>query len=821
MQTMDDGVSLAYTLYTPDGAAPTGGWPGVVVLHGLGGTRGSVAEISTGFADAGYAVLAYDARGHGASGGVVTLAGPREVADLRAVRNAFAARPNVSDTKIGAWGISYGGGQIWNALAAGVPFAAAEVVETWTSLYDALWPQNLARSGIVAGFATSVAARSPLIAGLRDAAVQSTDPAAIRQLTTERSALAKAGSIRTPMYLFQGRVDFAFDISQATRAYARLAGPKRLYVGTFGHPPSTFPGPDIAFVRSEGRAWFDAYLKGAGADLKPQVTIGSQNGRKTTFAAPAEDADADVHARGPLRAQRRRRRHPPDRAAPRGARELGRRHSDRHRSEACELSATRRQRPRRPESHCPRGSAPEGRRQPSHACELLRLRPTRRAPPRERRRSVAGRTVRLPGVPGLRLGDDRADHAQALNAGETRLRMKRVALLLGLVLASTAGAAATADPGVTAKKIVLGGTVPLSGEASAFGSVGPGAKAYFAYVNAKGGVHGRKIDYRFYDDAYDPVKTVQQTRRLVEQDKVFAIFNSVGTANNKAIQPYLNQRKVPQLFVGDGAQATSQPARYPWTMGFLQSYVGEGAVYGRNLAKTRKGAKIGVLFQNDDLGRDMTKGLERAIAGKGPQIVAKESYEYTDTDVSSQIASLKAAGADTFMLFATPKFAIQGFAAANKLGWKPQVYVASVSIEPNIMAIARLNAPQLTNGALSVAFVKNPNDPIWAKDPALKLYRTIMKRYLPSGKPSDVYNWYGMTVAWTMVETLERAGKNPTRASLLRAAQTLNVSNNPFLLPGIALKTSRTRYFPLDKVYLYRFDNRQWVKASPLLDARG
>ena len=399
--------------------------------------------------------------------------------------------------------------------------------------------------------------------------------------------------------------------------------------------------------------------------------------------------------------------------------------------------------------------------------------------------------------------------------------MKRIALLLWLVLASTAGAAATADPGVSAKKIVLGGTVPLSGEASAFGSVGPGAKAYFAYVNAKGGVHGRKIDYRFYDDAYDPVQTVQLTRRLVEQDKVFAIFNSVGTANNKAIQPYLNQRKVPQLFVGDGAQATSQPARYPWTMGFLQSYVGEGAVYGRNLAKTRKGAKIGVLFQNDDLGKDMTKGLERAIAGKGPQIVAKESYEYTDTDVSSQIASLKAAGADTFMLFATPKFAIQGFAAANRLGWKPQVYVASVSIEPNIMAIARLNAPQLTNGALSVAFVKNPNDPIWAKDPALKLYRTIMKRYLPSGKPSDVYNWYGMTVAWTMVETLERAGKNPTRASLLRAAQTLNVSNNPFLLPGISLKTSRTRYFPLDKVYLYRFDNRQWVKASPLLDARG
>ena len=399
--------------------------------------------------------------------------------------------------------------------------------------------------------------------------------------------------------------------------------------------------------------------------------------------------------------------------------------------------------------------------------------------------------------------------------------MKRAALLLALVLASTTGAASTADPGVTAKTILLGGTVPLSGEASAFGSVAPGAKAYFDYVNTKGGVHGRKIKYLYYDDMYNPVQTVQLTRKLVEQDKVFAIFNSVGTANNAAIQPYLNQRKVPQLFVGDGAQAVSQPARYPWTMGFLQSYVGEGAVYGRHLAQTRKSAKLAVLFENTDLGTDLTKGLERWIAGKGPQIVAKESYEYTDADVSSQVARLKASGADTFMLFATPKFAIQGFAAAHRLGWKPQVYVSSISIEPGIMAIARLNAPELTKGALSVAFVKNPNDPIWAKDPALALYRKIMKRHYPRGKPSDVYNWYGMTVAWTMVETLRKAGKTPTRASLLRAAQSLNLAGNPFLLPGIVLKTSKTRYFPLDKVYLYRYDNRQWVKASSLLDARG
>ena len=399
--------------------------------------------------------------------------------------------------------------------------------------------------------------------------------------------------------------------------------------------------------------------------------------------------------------------------------------------------------------------------------------------------------------------------------------MKRAALLLALLLASTAGAATTADPGITAKRILIGGTVPLSGEAAAFGAVGPGAKAYFDYVNSKGGVNGRRIEYRYYDDRYDQNLTRQLTARLVEQDKVFAIFNSVGTAQNAIIQPYLNARKVPQLFVGDGSQAVSQPGKYPWTMGFLQSYLGEGAVYGRHLARTDKSARIAVLYENTALGQDMTKGLERWIAGKGPKVVAKESYEYLDTTVSSQVAALKASGADTLMLFATPKFFLQALGAAKALGWKPKLYVASISIEPTIMSLARSISAELTKGALSVAFVKNPNDPVWRKDAAVALYRAIMKRHHPRGKPSDVYNWYGMTVAWTMVETLKRAGTTPTRASLLRAAQNLNLANNPFLLPGVALKTTRTRYFPLDRVYLYRYDNRQWVKASSLLDARG
>ena len=253
---------------------------------------------------------------------------------------------------------------------------------------------------------------------------------------------------------------------------------------------------------------------------------------------------------------------------------------------------------------------------------------------------------------------------------------------------------------MTATTILIGGTVPLSGEAAAFGTVGPGAKAYFDYVNSKGGVNGRKIEYRYYDDAYNPAQTVQQTRRLVEQDGVFAIFNAVGTANNLAIRDYLNAQKVPQLFAGDGSQALGgASARYPWTVGFLPSYRGEGAVLGRDLVRTAPKARVAVLLESTELGKDLTRGLSRAIAGKGPRIVASEPYELTSTDVVAQVAKLKASGADTLMLFATPKFMIQAVVATQKLGWKPRLYLASVSIEPTIMAIARANAPQLTRGA--------------------------------------------------------------------------------------------------------------------------
>jgi predicted acyl esterase len=277
---MDDGVQLSTAVQLPPGTAPAGGWPGAIVLHGLGGNKGTVAQVAQYFVAHGYAVLSYDARGHGASGGNVELAGPREVADLRALFQRFAALPEVSDTKIGCWGISYGGGECWNGAAAGIPFGALDVVETWTNLYTALWPGNVAKSGIVLGFAKTVEARSPLIQEFESDAVHSTNMSAIRTLVAPRSSLPRLGSVSAPVYMFQGRVDYAFDVTQATEAFTRLRGPHKLYVGLFGHNPSTFPAADVDYVLSQGVAWFDRFLKGTQNGVeKPGTTIALGGGK--------------------------------------------------------------------------------------------------------------------------------------------------------------------------------------------------------------------------------------------------------------------------------------------------------------------------------------------------------------------------------------------------------------------------------------------------------------------------------------------------------------------------------------------------------------
>jgi branched-chain amino acid transport system substrate-binding protein len=400
-------------------------------------------------------------------------------------------------------------------------------------------------------------------------------------------------------------------------------------------------------------------------------------------------------------------------------------------------------------------------------------------------------------------------------------RVAAAAALLALLVLPSAAARPFDEPGITATTVLLGSTVPLSGPAAAFGAVAPGAKAYFDYVNARGGVNGRKIDFKYYDDAYDPARTVQLTRQLVQDDGVFAIFGSVGTANNLAVRPFLNGLKIPQLFVGDGSIDIAQPKRFPWTVPYLPSYLGEGAMYGRNLARTRPKARIAVLVESSPLGEALLAGLKRGLAGKG-RIAATQRHEATDVDVNAQIAALRGSKADTLLLFSTPAYVIQAFIQLNKLGWHPQVFVNSISIEPTVMRTATLSTnARTTTGAISMAWLKDPTNPRWAQDRGVKLYKTIMARHYPSGRLADVYNYAGMAFAFTMVDALRKAGRDLTRAGLLRAATHLDERDNPFVLPGVTLQTSPTSYYPISKAQLYRYRAGRWQPFSGLLGARG
>jgi branched-chain amino acid transport system substrate-binding protein len=391
-------------------------------------------------------------------------------------------------------------------------------------------------------------------------------------------------------------------------------------------------------------------------------------------------------------------------------------------------------------------------------------------------------------------------------------------LTLACVLALSAAAASagtarrTADPGVTSTSLLLGGTTPLSGTASAYAAVARGADAYLKYVNARGGVFKRKLSYKYVDDAYNPAQTVQATRQLVEQDKVFAIFNSLGTEHNLAIREYLNASKVPQLFVASGATTWGRDAaKYPQTVGFQPSYQAEGWVYGKYLARTKPRAKVAVLAQNDDYGRDLLVGLKRGIQRSPVRILAAENYEVTASDVQSQIAKLKASGADTLAVFATPKFAIQAYVFANRLGWRPLVINNAVSSASNIMLLASEGGTNKTvNGSVSVVFLKDATDPKWRNDAAMRLYRSIMARYARGANAKDVYHVYGMAVAYTLVDVLNKAGANVTRTGVLRQARALTIPANPFLLPGIQIKTKGADQFPIEQMLLQRWQSGGW-----------
>ena len=389
-------------------------------------------------------------------------------------------------------------------------------------------------------------------------------------------------------------------------------------------------------------------------------------------------------------------------------------------------------------------------------------------------------------------------------------------VVLAAVLAGT-GSSAPTETGVTARTVVVGGTFPLTGPASLYAPVPVAMKAYFSYVNArkgpdgKRGVRGREIAFEYYDDGYNPANSVQLTRRLVEQDKVFAVVGSVGTEVNLAIRPYLNARKVPQLLNASGATiwGTDQ-AKYPWTIGWSPPYSLEAKIYGQAIVRHSPDAKIGVLYQNDALGKDYLAGLEAGLGAKVRNIVGEEPYEITDPTVSSQVAKLRATGAKVFVVFATPRFTIQAYVNARKLGWNPPViYTSSISATATVLTLAQKSgAGTLVDNTYTVQYNKDPASPEWDDDAAMRLYRRVLSRYYPNGSAATVQAnsvvYFGVSTAHAFVQLLYNAGPNPTRAKIMKAARTWNEAN-PFLLPGNRQRTGGKDQFPVGCERIVKF----------------
>ena len=400
----------------------------------------------------------------------------------------------------------------------------------------------------------------------------------------------------------------------------------------------------------------------------------------------------------------------------------------------------------------------------------------------------------------------------------------RALLLCAAVAAlttATAGARPLVTPGVSSTEIKVGSSVPLSGEAALAGNVARGIDAYFKYVNAKGGVYGRKLKFIYLDDGYDPGRAVNNTIRLVQQEQVFAVFSSLGTSNNLAVRKLLNDAKVPQLFVSSGATTFGRDYRkYPWTIGYIPPYSEEGAIYGKYVVKNIKKPKIAVLYQDDDYGRDLLAGLQRGLGKKASAIVAKVGYDPTSTDVQPQVTQLKASRANVFMIFAFGKFSLQAFNAVSRLGWKTQIFVNDVSSASALMSIVPQNA---ANGSISIVFGKDPAAPIWKRDKGIRLFQSILKQYGTDVGPRDLGDGYytaGMATAYTLVDTLKKAGRNLTRDGVMRAATHLNEKNNPFVLPGIVIHTTPTFRYPLSQVKLQRWSNKAWHPFGKLISVR-
>ncbi|MBL8289672.1 MAG: ABC transporter substrate-binding protein [Rubrivivax sp.] len=392
-------------------------------------------------------------------------------------------------------------------------------------------------------------------------------------------------------------------------------------------------------------------------------------------------------------------------------------------------------------------------------------------------------------------------------------------LALGLVLAtSPALAQKKYDPGASDKEIKIGQTMPYSGPASAYGTIGKVEAAYFRKINDEGGINGRKITFISLDDAYSPPKTVEMVRRLVEQDEVLLLFNTLGTPSNTAIHKYMNAKKVPQLFVATGATKWNDPKGNPWTMGWQPNYQTETTIYARHILATKPNAKIAVLYQNDDYGKDYLKGLEDGLGDKAKtMIVARASYETSDPTVDSQIVQLQASGADVFVNITTPKFAAQAIRKAYDIGWKPVQYLNNVSL--SVGSVLTPAGLEKSVGLITAQYGKDPTDPQWANDPGMNEWRAFMAKYFPDGDTKDASNVYGYGAARTLVQVLKQCGDNLTRENVMKQAASLKDFDPGTSLPGIKINTSPTDFAPIQAVQLARFDGKTWVLFGQVISA--
>ncbi len=384
------------------------------------------------------------------------------------------------------------------------------------------------------------------------------------------------------------------------------------------------------------------------------------------------------------------------------------------------------------------------------------------------------------------------------------------------------------DEGASDTEIKIGGCYPYSGPAAAYGTIGKSVEAYFKMVNEQGGVNGRQINFITRDDQYSPDKAVQCARELVEQEKVLFMFNTLGTPSNSAIWDYLNQKGIPHLFVATGATKWGEdPESHPWTMGWQPPYQAESIVYSEWLLQNKPDAKIAVLYQNDDYGKDYLEGLKKGLGDKYDElVVAEATYATSDASVNPQVAQLKESGADTFFIFATPKFATQALIAAAQIGWKPLIFLNSVSqsIPAVIEPVIEQAGPEAVSNMYSTLYIKDPGDPRWADDPAIKEYLEFMEKYYPDGNPLDGFNVYGYAVAQTLVEgVLKPAGDNLTRANIMEKARSIKDLRVDVLLPGILINTGPDDYYPIEAEQLAKFDpaQKKWVLEGEMIDVSG